>query len=80
MCEMTQTYYSCGCAGHFVVKEPRCRYYPNCNTHHGPDTHLSYPCSAHSGNRGLGSSSRTGGSGSRPGSSGGSRPKVSGRR
>jgi hypothetical protein len=52
MCEMTQTYYSCGCRGRFLVKEPRCFYYPACETYQGPDTHLKYPCWRHSGNNG----------------------------
>lgn len=51
MCTMTQTYYSCGCLGHYVVVEPRCRYYPRCHTTHAPDTNLGYPCAQHTPRR-----------------------------
>ncbi len=56
MCRMSQTYYSCGCPGHFVVKEPRCLNYPNCTTYHTVDSRLSYACYYHRYLANLGSS------------------------
>ena len=47
MCILTQTYYQCGCLGPYVIKEPRCRNYPECESLKDLDTTLPYRCYAH---------------------------------
>lgn len=45
MCNIVTPIYRCGHYGIPVVVEPRCRYYPNCNTTNIGVRHMDYNCS-----------------------------------
>jgi hypothetical protein len=44
MCVWTQTFYSCGHSGDFVLKDDYCECFSSCTPVQGPDSHLRYPC------------------------------------
>ncbi len=82
MCILTQTYYQCGCLSPYVIKEPRCKNYPECESLKDLDTTLPYRCYAHGHGPNLSSvpSGKSGGGRSVDGKSGGSKTGGGSRR